>query len=250
MNFLSAAEQIGSGHFAEKITGELRLNGAGEVVDASWIAFGDGPVEEIPAGTAIHIDASGSFDPELGVETWMQLAAGKTLAVGRAVGWESSGRNKQQVYALVKTAPGAVASDMARNWYVKTFSDEAVANTPSVESGNIQVGAAGTSIVGGLLRDSEGVEKTVTGGTVATSDQGVVALTGIHYSGSGVVTTGSVALDAEREVFAGHTTDSDGRVGLIVGVPEPDTTWLMLASLVALGALRRWGLPEVAVLRG
>ena len=83
------AEQIGSDHLAEKVTGVLQLNGAGEVVDASWIAFGSDPVEEIPAGTAVQIDASGSFDPELGVEPSMQLAAGKTLAgakIGGAAG--------------------------------------------------------------------------------------------------------------------------------------------------------------------
>ena len=193
------------------------------------------------------MDAGGGVttEPDLGGDFLMQLAAGRTLAVGRAVGWEEGGRSKHQIYVFVKTVAGAVASDMAGDWLIKRFSDKSVDNEPGVMSGSIQVDETGTSIIGGDLQVGVSGGWTVEGGDVETDDEGGVLLTDITYLNSDVVTTGQVDLEAGYGVFAGHATDSDGRIALIVGVPEPDALLLGLVSLAAVFAIRRRS-PSVA----
>ncbi|MFP6564540.1 MAG: hypothetical protein VCC68_08685, partial [Myxococcota bacterium] len=135
----------------------FEINAAGVVTSG----FKDGPEgpEAWPSGLQFEIDEWGRISEisgQLGGEPVLQLAEGRHIAVGSAVGFFPDGEGDHRIVFLVKETSSVVASDLAGDWLVFGIEDDQQANNPATLHGGIRFDPTGSELEGGTIYSSDG----------------------------------------------------------------------------------------------
>ncbi len=225
-------------------------------IDASGAVIGGskgGPPgdDEWPSGLQFTIDSFGRISETsggLGGEPVLQLAQGRQIAVGSAIGFLPGGEDDHRILFFVKETTGVVPSDLAGNFLVFSFEDDRQANDPGTGLGGVFFDPTGTQLLGGAVystNDPSGSD-FVSPHTVDVQADGEVTLTPNDLEAWGDDQYGQVS---ETPLGQGYTAISVGHYhslalrsdGLIVAwgdevVAGPTPTTLGHTAIAAGGA--------------
>ena len=156
---------------------------------SGWVAVGEGGVD-FPFG---KLNTGKNILAFVGSE-WPE---GRALSVG------------------IKAGGTFTSPDLAGTWYLVELGDHPTANGPFWSAATVTVDATGT-ITGGIAMNSMGEPVTITGGSLSMDAAGLL-------SGSATATGGSMTfsygkLDAGKGVLTMVVTESEGDVGIMVGI--------------------------------
>lgn len=144
-------------------SGMLEIDASGNLVSGSTQSTAGGSEPEIlPSGSIqFAIDEFGRVFQtagQLGGEPVFQLAAGKELAVGAAIGFLPGGNEEHIILFLVKESLDVTVCDLNEDWVVFSFSDEeGDTSTPESSEGSLYIDATQSLLVGGYTVSSSGV---------------------------------------------------------------------------------------------
>ncbi len=186
-------------------------------IDASGAVIGgskSGPPgdDEWPPGLQFVIDEFGRISETsdgLGGEPILQLAEGRQIAVGSAIGFLAGGEDDHRILFFVKETTGVVPRDLAGDFLVFSFEDDRQANDPGTGQGGVYFDPTGTQLLGGTVystNDPSGSD-FVSPHTVDVQPDGEVTLTPNHLEAWGDNFYGQVT---ETPLGQGYTAISVG----------------------------------------
>jgi hypothetical protein len=210
----------------------IAINSLGTVTSTSGIDS-DGQTLNL-TGLPLTVDADGVITSVAQTSLELKMTPDKEMAMGVNVDDDGYVLN----LVLIRTGGVFSNSDLEGRWYVHTFFDDPSGNDPGWERLVVDVSDTG-AITGGSGAASDGGSDTVTGGSVSIDSSGVVSGS-IEFAVSEDKVITGFKMNANHEVMAGVSTDSDGYRSLSVAVvPEPSGGASLLAAIGTLAALKR-----------